>query len=197
MIGEWEKGEEKKVCYFDIDGVLNDYPNTWLKFLRENVERTTLDIRELNDLNQVKYKMPYQIYKNLKYEYRESGYKKTLEADPSASGVTHKLKKMGYHIVIITSRPLDKHPSLFKQTVYWLDRNNIAYDDLIFSENKHIEVLTRYPHLKFGVDDHRYYCNLVASWQYRMFILNNDYNQGALEDKVTRIDSLVDIFRYV
>jgi len=190
---KWEVEKEKKICYFDIDGVLNDYPECWLRFLREKWDRTELPDRKIRDLNYVKEQVPYQLYRNSKWEYRESGYKTTIPPTTSASELTYNLHQMRYHIVIITARPVKEHPSLFKQTVDWLQKNSIEFDDLIFDGDKHIAVLKRYPHLKFGVEDHRYYANLVASWGYHMYLLDSKYNQGEIHKNVTRIKSLVEI----
>ena len=186
-----EKG--KKICYLDIDGVLNDYPECWLRFLRENYLTSRLGCGQIEDLNIVKGQVPYQKYKDAKWEYRESGYKTTIPTTPMAPEITYDLHQRGYHIVIITARPVKEHPSLFKQTIDWLQQNKIEFDDLIFDGDKHIAVLKRYPHLDFGVEDHRYYANLVASWGYHMYLLDSKYNQGDIHKNVTRIKSLVEI----
>ena len=190
---KWEMEEDKKICYLDIDGVLNDYPECWLNFLKARLSSDSRNTYVLKDLNRAKNNIPYQVYKDLKWEYRESGYKEDIISTPNASKVTGNLRAMGYHICIITSRPVKQHPSLFKQTVNWLNKNNIRYDDLIFDEDKHISILKRYPHLDFGVEDHRYYANLVADWGYKMYLLDNKYNQGEIHKNVTRINSLVEI----
>lgn len=184
-----------KTCYFDIDGVLNAYPDTWVDFLNLHSDKT--GIKHIPDLKTAKDTLSYSLYRELKYEYRESGYKKTLAVNPDGVTVTNRLKKDGWHIIIITSRPIDKHPSLFKQTIEWLQENKIPFGDVIFSEKKYAEVLLRYPNLGFGVDDHRGYANLVSSWGYKMFLLNNKYNQGDTVENVIRIDSLNEILSFV
>ena len=192
MMRTWEEKEDELICYFDIDGVLNYYPDTWIEFLNDNKHKTGL--HDATDLQFAKVNIGYATYRQLKKEYRESGVKERLAVRAGAFSLIHKLKfERGYKIVIITSRPVRKHPSLFKQTINWLENNNIPYDDVIFAEDKHIEVLTRYPHLKFGVEDHRYYANLVGSWGYQMFLLKNQYNVGLLHENVTPINSLDEI----
>lgn len=191
---KWELEQDKKICYLDIDGVLNDYPECWLNFLKQHWSEVTLSLPlQIVNLHQAKQEIPFQIYKDLKWAYRESGYKENIEPNPMASTMTWHLRQQGYHIVIITSRPVKTHPSLFKQTINWLQKNDIKFDDLIFDEDKHISVLKRYPHLNFGVEDHRYYANLVGSWGYKMYLLDSKYNQGNLHKNVTRIKTLVEI----
>lgn len=175
-----------------MDGVLNAYPQTWLDFLNLHSDQT--NIPHLEDLEFAKENISYNLYRELKYEYRESGYKKTLEVNPDAVLVINKLKDTGWNIVIITSRPIEKHPSLFLQTIDWLRDKNIPFDDVIFSENKYAEILIRYPNLIFGVDDHRGYANLIAKMGFKMFLLSNQYNSGEIHKNVTRIKSLVEIW---
>ena len=194
MRRRWEEAEEGITAYVDIDGVLNYYPDTWLEFLQEEVPEF---VSPYMDLNQVKSEIPYQVYRNLKWKYRESGYKQNLTPRDGSKELLTGLKEIGYNIVILTSRPVNKHPSLFKQTVKWLDNNELPYDDLIFDKDKQVAIVTRYPHLSFGIEDHRYYANQVARWGYNMFLLNNGYNQGQLVPGVVRIETLGEVLRYV
>jgi uncharacterized HAD superfamily protein len=200
MLNKWEKENGKLICYFDIDGVLNDYPDSWTRFLtdeRGDVIMEYVDIFNPLDLNTAKAQIPYQLYRDLKADYRSSGYKETIPCNDYASSILKAIKTLGYHIVIITSRPIKTHPELFKQTINWLDTNDLVYDNLMFDEDKHISVLSSYPHLKFGVEDNRYYANLIASWGYKMFLLDNDYNDGDTHENVQRIDCLNDILEYI
>ncbi|MCK5013805.1 MAG: hypothetical protein KAS66_08285 [Candidatus Omnitrophica bacterium] len=194
---EWEIMRDKKVCYLDVDGVLNSYPESWLLFLRHNWEKIGILPGRITDLNQMKQKIPYQKYQDLKAEYRDSGWKENIPPSDGASALTKQLHGKGYHICIITSRPVRDHPSLYGQTTRWLNKNDILYDDIIFAQDKHIEVLSRYPSLKFGVEDHRYYANLVASYGYKMYLINNKYNQGEIHPLVTRVGTLKTIWRDV
>lgn len=187
----------RNVCYFDIDGVLADYPQCWLDFLKLHYEEIGMEPDEIDDLNKVKRRVPYQTYKDLKKLYRTSGYKGTIPVNPGAAELVHWLKSKGYIIVIITSRPIKEHPCLFKITTDWLQSKGIPYDDLIYNEDKVVDVATRYPGLHFGVEDHRYYANLVAQWGYQMFLLDNKYNQGEVHPNVTRIYELGEIKKWI
>lgn len=197
-MNKWDKwnNEKDKSCYIDIDGVLNMYPEPWLKY----IEKEWAGINTVSDptnLNIVKKSVPYQIYKDLKYSYRESGMKEKLPVNPGAVQLTQELKKKGYHIVIITSRPVEEHPSLYKQTLNWLQKNNIQFDNILFDPNKEVSVLLRYPKLLFGIDDHRTYANLIASWGYQMYLFNNEYNRGPTHTNVKRIDKLLDLLEWI
>jgi len=190
MQNRWEDEQDQKICAFDVDGVLNYYPDPWVEFINRN------SAEKYRDLNDAKRNIPYQLYRDLKYEYRESGVKANLKVRAGAKETLKELKHMGYTILIITSRPFEEHKSLFKQTTDWLSKNKLPYDGIIFGKNKYVEVLTKAPNLRFLVDDHRYYANSVARWNYKAFLVDNQYNQGYLENGVYRIKDLREILDY-
>jgi uncharacterized HAD superfamily protein len=166
------------------------YPDPWVDFLNKFLGTA------YRDLNEAKERVSYKAYKDIKYNYRECGIKATLPVRPGAAKLTKSLKDIGYTILVITSRPFDEHKSLYKQTTDWLDAKSIVYDGLIFGKDKHIQVLTQAPHLRFMVEDHRYYANLVSQWGYKVFLVNSKYNQGEEMDRVYRINDLSEILRY-
>lgn len=190
MLNKWETEANQKICAFDLDGVLNHYPDTWVEHLNEILGT------DFKDLNEAKNTIPYKKYKDLKWAYRESGKKAFLKPRAGAREVLEVLKANGYQILIITSRPFDQHKSLFKQTIDWLQSCGFSYDGLIFSHEKYLEVLRKAPNLRFLVDDHMYYCNSVAHWGYQAFLVDTIYNQGELLPGVHRIKTLEEVLRY-
>ncbi len=192
-INLWEIKKEEKICIFDIDGVLNNYPQFWIDYVN------LVTGSEFDDLNTMKNTLPYEKYRELKEQYRISGVKENLRANDQAAEVTARLKEQGYTIVIMSSRPADKYPTLYNQTVNWLKNNNIIYDYIIFGEkNKHAKILSELPQTKFIVEDNSYNANQISHWGYTVFLLNNKYNRDVLIDKnVYRIDNLLDIFNFI
>jgi uncharacterized HAD superfamily protein len=190
LLNRWEESLNEKVCAFDIDGVLNYYPQPWVDFLNQWLDTTFADLTEAKD------SIPYSKYRELKFEYRESGYKAKLQVREGAVELTRRLKEKGYTILILTARPFHEHKSLFKQTIDWLNIGDIRYDGIIFGRDKHIQVLDRAPSTRFIIEDHRYYANLVAKWGYRTFLLDNRYNRGPLLKNVVRINKLLEVISY-
>jgi uncharacterized HAD superfamily protein len=188
--GRWEEMMADKTCGLDIDGVLNYYPQPWLDFLNGWLDT------EFTDLNHAKKIVPYQTYRDIKWEYRESGVKAELTVRDGAKELTYKLKEKGYTILVLTSRPFDSHKGLFKQTIDWLHQSDLQYDGIIFGSNKLQEVLHKAPNLSFLIEDHRFYANMVAKWGYPVFLMDNQYNQGTLLPEVTRIKHLWEVFQY-
>lgn len=178
-----------KVCAVDLDGVLVDYPRCWVDFVNKKLGK---DYKDLFEARAKTNKLTYLKLKNL---YRESGYKRKLNAVKGASKFTQTLRRKGYKIIILTARPYKRYARLFADTKYWLDRKNIKYDAILFDANKHLTIIKQVPHLRFMVEDNRKLANDVANWGYKAFLLDNYYNQGSTHKKVVRIKKLNDILR--
>jgi uncharacterized HAD superfamily protein len=191
MLTKWEQSESEKVCGVDIDGVLNYYPKPWVDFV--NMKLGT----SFNNLKEAKSAIPYQTYKDLKFEYRECGIKRTLPVREGAPETLQLLKELGYTIIILTSRPFSEHKTLYKQTTDWLDANNIPYDGIIFGEDKYLQILSKVPNLRFMIEDHRYYANLISKWGYTVFLVTNEYNVGKIGENVIRVDNIKEVLDHV
>lgn len=186
----WEMKQKEKVCCLDIDGVLlSDYPNCWIKFVNDKMNT------DFTNLNELKSKVSYDDYRNLKEVYRLSGIKETFKADIYATYVTNRLKALDYTIIIMTARPASKYPTLYTQTINWLKSNKIVYDLIYFGEkDKHAKILSEIPQMKFMVEDNSYIANQVASWGYKVFLISNDYNCNLrLHKNVVRVNSLKEV----
>lgn len=170
-----------KVCYLDIDGVLNLYPQCWIDYINMKLNR------KIETLDEAKKVLSYRTYTDLKREYRESNYKRSLKIRKGADSFSHFLKRNGYKIVILTSRPYEEHPGLVNGTVEWLEKHHILYDELLFERNKPAAAVSKYPDLLFGVDDSKHDANLLGRWGYKMFLMDNTHNQGEIVKYVTRV----------
>jgi uncharacterized HAD superfamily protein len=193
MHDKWAEAQDEKVAGIDIDGVLNYYPQPWVDFINKWLDT------DFKDLNEVKANVPYQKYRDIKYEYRESGVKQKLKVRAGARELLQALKDRGYTNLILTSRPFNKHKTLFKQTTEWLRLGKLPYDGIIFGENKYQEILQKVPNLAFMIEDHRYYANMIAKWGYPVFLVDSPYNQGELvhgPGEVIRIKELSEVLTY-
>lgn len=190
----WDIKNKEKICCFDIDGVLlSDYPNCWIEFLNKQLNTN------YTDLNEVKRNVAYDVYRKTKEQYRLSGIKETFYADIYAKSITARLKELGYTIVIMSARPVNNYPTLYQQTINWLNKNNITFDLIYFGEkDKHAKILCQLPHLKFMVEDNSYIANQISHFGYKVFLLKNKYNyQKKYSKNVIPIDSLCQILSYL
>lgn len=126
----------------DIDGVLTDEHRFIIDY----------GTKYLND-EKIPYKLHNNVYDSEKiFEIEESQYdefwreyllyySKNISIRPFAAEVIKKLKEENNEIYIITSRSLTTYENEYKekmQTIVkdWLNKNNVIYDEIIFSRNK-------------------------------------------------------------
>jgi len=179
---------EFKTCIFDVDGVLNYYPESYVDFINDELKTSYADLHE------AKENIPYKIYKQLKLKYRVCGVKQQLPVRLDAVEILADLRKQGFYIIILSSRPVHEINSLIMQTSRWLHSNNLFYDYLLFNKEKHLEVIKNFDNVTFIVEDNRAYANSIAKYGgYKVYLLNNQYNQGEVCPKVTRINRLREI----
>lgn len=177
----------KKIAVFDIDGVLNYYPQTWITFINEMLKTNYKTLYEMKDA------IPYKRYKQLKELYRTSGYKETLEIRTGADNLLQELRSE-YFIILMTARPIERYNELLQQTKNWLNNNFIYSDFLYFSSTKHLDIIQKFKNISFMVEDNRYFANEVGKQGYKVFLLDNEYNQGDLNENVKRIKELEEIY---
>jgi len=195
-----ERGKGEKVCALDLDDVLADSIPGWVAFANHLMmglfSDSELESRpwakiEYDDLYDLKKGVPYYYYRLLKEMYRQSFVKQNLPIIEGAKELVSYLKRSGYKIVVITKRS-EKSTNL---TDKWLYDNLPTIDEVVFNKNKHVEILLRYPSLEFMVEDNRDIANIVGMWGYLVFLLNNEYNEGGINENVIRINCLTDIIK--
>lgn len=192
-----ERAKGKKVVAIDIDDVLANSIEEWINFVNHHKREYTPEMiaqwrsRDYVDLYELKKNVPYYYYRLLKAKYRESETKANLPTKEGAVDLTHALHILGYTIIIITKRP----DFCSKMTYSWLNKNSIYYNEVIFSRDKHVVVLEKFPELKFMIEDNRDIANHVGRWNYKVFLLTNKYNRGETHRNVERVDSLLDIIK--
>lgn len=177
-----------KVCVFDIDGVMNYYPQTWINFVNSMMGEN------FDTLYEMKNSISYSMYKTLKEKYRLSGIKREQKPRRGLIGLINCLKDNGWIVVIVSARPVIKYPTLYEQTRGFLDDNGIQYDNLIFSKEKQFDILKMYPNMQFMVEDNRLVANLLSDLGFKVYLLDNYYNRGQVGVNVKRVSSLEELF---
>jgi len=124
-----------KVVVLDIDNTLADYASAWLDFLYVKTGKIFAGVAQAKDC------IDKFVYFNIKEEYRTCGQKRDLPMlDVSVPGQIAELKKAGWDIAIVSSRPAWIYPCIRRDTIIWLGENAIQYDSLYFAENKHLAI---------------------------------------------------------
>ena len=183
----------------DVDGVLTDLSgfilengNKFFKGKRSVINENTYKLMDMFDCSKEEEDKFW-----FKYVYK---YCLKAKCEKDASDVIKKLRKNGHKIYIITSRLYTKEQSikgeLFRKMLeYWLKKNNIEYDKIIYCNDDKV------------VNDKYYVCkklninimiedsidNAVAiSKTCRVMLRNRPYNFGY--NQVTRVSGFKDIY---
>ena len=174
------------VILIDIDGVLSDYPKTFIKcFNKEyNTEYETLE--ELKEKH--KNLIDYCDYKKI---YRSSGIKRELEVIPNYE-VLNVWKNLGIKIVLLTSRPYERYSRIYKDTIHWLYKNNICFDFIVWNENKAEYAINKIgkKNILFAVDDEKGNITSYEQHKIKCFSMRNDYLYNSRMKFVNLIESL-------
>jgi len=181
------KANNSAVCAVDIDGVLVDYPNCFIAFINERLNKFFVTLFDVNKELSKKEIM------DIKDEYRKSGAKQNVAVIASGKNLIAELKNMGYSVVLLTKRPYKKYLRIFADTKINLDNNGVQYDAILFDSEKHKVIVKEFPNLEFMVEDNLRIANEVGAWGTKVFLIDNIYNQGSLNDNVTRVKSLDEI----
>jgi hypothetical protein len=117
----------KNTISFDIDGVLNDYPYCFYKFIEFKVGKQYSSKQEIiEDLGA-------DGYSYLKHLYRTEEYKYSLNID---EGVKKNLNLINqeFKLIFLTTRPFEDYPAMHQRTWQWLAKNDINHSG-IFKKN--------------------------------------------------------------
>jgi uncharacterized HAD superfamily protein len=187
--------KREKIAVFDLDGVICNYPENWLEFLN-NKFYTSYRLNDVKDLELIAPEIPRKEYYEAKFEFRESGLE-ALSPKPIkySKKVLEYLKRNGYTIVILSSRPYRKHKRLFADTIQWLNIHKIPFDCILWDENKEERIIKEIPNISFIVEDNpETVYKLSKIGNIKIYILDKPYNKNISKIlNVKRIKKLTEI----
>lgn len=134
----------KPIVAVDIDGTLGKYHQHFTRFF---FQYWAMPIPEI----------PYQggqsfsdwigcdkaTYRETKLAYRQGGGKRTMPLYKGAQELMRELPKMGAEVWLTTTRPYLRLDSTDPDTRFWLRRHGIAYDYLLYDEDKYQKLADR------------------------------------------------------
>lgn len=176
----------------DVDGILNDYPICWLRFLAEK----TGNLYETVSLA----KQYEKDYKRLKDEYRNSSYKANLPVWRKNRDVINTLVSKGLELVVVTSRPIldKKYPDLHSRTIQWLKNNDIFFSEFEYKDPD-AGFLDKYSHILFHIDDDPVYAQKVALRGFKVYLLKNnnwDFSGVINHENIVIVNNIEEISGY-
>lgn len=175
---EWMETLGDRLAIIDIDNVLADYVvgfGNWAVQELEamtpmppgarsaiNVIRGRQDRREFLSAHTVG--LPDITWQALKHKYRTQREKRKLPVMPGASHFLRTLRERGYSIVLLTSRPIDRYPNLYTDTLLWLQYHDLPFDAIWWAADKGERILDgdTLKRIAFAVDDDYKYIRQYA-----------------------------------
>lgn len=182
----------EKVAAIDLDGVLAQYPESWLDFL-QNHGYPHLTMENAKGWHMFP-SIPRDKYYYLKHKFRDLGFESlTPKPFDDAAEFTKCLKDMGYDIVVLSSRPYKEYKRIQTDTSIWLDTADITVDAFVWDSKKRDRIVSQFPKLSFFVEDSRSTANEIGLLGIQVFLRDRPYNHGPLSPNVVRVESLLDI----
>jgi uncharacterized HAD superfamily protein/phosphoribosyl-ATP pyrophosphohydrolase len=177
----------------DIDGVLADYPRSFIEFINKEM-KTNYDYKDIKSYDIAEsLSLPPEECAKLKNLYRETGQKRFIPVIDGAKQFLEELKYLGYTIVLLTSRPYDKYKRMFGDTQYWLVQNKMMYDAILWDEKKGERLIEEFgkDKVKLFIDDVASFANNIGKLGMKCILLNKPYNLNiSTHENVMRVNSL-------
>lgn len=82
-------------------------------------------------------------FREIKLAFRQGGMKRSLRIFAGARALCWAIRDRGAELWLTTTRPYLSLDGVFKDTLFWLDRYEIAYDGIIFQEDKYAVLAER------------------------------------------------------
>jgi hypothetical protein len=189
---EWMQAIDGPCVLVDIDNVLADYIHgicTWAKEHAPALLKlsNTLTIRLADNLDRLRASHDYvnatsvglsaSEWNAVKHGFRTQGGKRTLPVFPDAMIFLDWCRRQDWKIILVTSRPIDRYPNIFTDTITWLHSNDLPFDYLWWADDKanrleEYEHVSLRSHVVFAVDDDMRFINQYLSKGIKAYWLN-------------------------
>jgi 5'(3')-deoxyribonucleotidase len=134
----------KPVVGLDIDGTLGDYHDHWLRFAEQYLGKPlprgydgSVSLAQWCGISKA-------TYRKIKLAYRQGGMKRSMPVFPYARELTVGLRRARAEVVICTTRPYLHLSNIEPDTMHWLRRNGIQFDNVIIGEHKYNQLKREY-----------------------------------------------------
>jgi hypothetical protein len=140
----------RPVVALDIDGTMGDFHTHFLKFATGYLYGkpslsppvSQYDGSEPMSMWFCKFfDVTMDVWRDIKLAYRQGGMKRTMPSYGWGRQVTEAIHRAGAEIWITTTRPYLRLDNIDPDTRFWLERHRVAYDGLIYDEQKYSHLL--------------------------------------------------------
>lgn len=180
-----------KVVGMDIDGVLNDYPACFLRWIE------SIGIDCTGGLKVLKEKMGVNRYRELKRAYRESGEKVNQMVKDGARELLTGLRSLGCAVVALSRRPYWRYHRIYADTLEWFDRNGMVVDAILFHPKKHRKITNDFPNLVAMVEDDPNIARKVGAIGVPVALISREFNEDVDASNVKCFSDLRGVFEWI
>lgn len=142
--------EIKPVVALDIDGTLGDYHAHFVKFAEDYLDRRPVTGQDydahlwtFSSWFALAYNVTVETYRQAKLAYRQGGMKRTMPIFDGAQALAWSIRDAGAELWITTTRPYLSLDNIVPDTVEWLRRHDIDYDNMLFDDDKYAQLAWR------------------------------------------------------
>jgi len=201
---EYMMSLEGPSAIIDIDNVLADYTTGFLDWCSKEYPQMKVLIQSFM-LTHKGAEMPYfmatdfhldeGVWQEVKHRFRTSGGKLNLPVIEGAKEFLHALKERDMKIILLTSRPIDRYPNIYTDTLEWLQKNELPYDFVWWSTEKHEAILMKgiRHSVRFAVDDNFEYAIKMAHCSIRTYLMQprfiGDNNGRVIEPNLLSVST--------
>lgn len=200
---EWLSHLDRPCAVVDIDQVICNYVDGLCDWIQENwgsVRAVNLmKARSGMWINAGTLGITEEEWKDLKHNFRVSSAKQTLPIFADARPFLDALRRRNLQIILLTSRPIDRYPNLYADTLAWLTNNQLPFDFIWWATDKAerlIEGEVRH-WVRLIVDDDLRYLVQYSKAELHSYWLQRARaetlrNEGPLIHPVTSLQQVVD-----
>lgn len=202
---EWITRFDQPCAVIDLDNVLCDYGKgfaSWLhdrEYIADHVYEQLCTQRAWIDASTVGISAEY--FASVKHTMRISGAKSTFPMMPHARQFVQWVWDIGLQPIIVTSRPIDRYPSMLVDTLTWLKTSDIRVAGVWWAQHKGHTLAQRQltKQVRFAVDDDFTYVTQYAADHIPTYYIRHVAPHGNTYDLppgVTAVTSLQDIITH-
>jgi uncharacterized HAD superfamily protein len=169
----------RRIAIIDIDGVLADYPRSFVAYVQDRLGRPLSHSGEdysnlIDGLSQIDVA-------RWKQKYREQGFEgEHVAVTHDARAYLEALRTDGYFICVVTARPYWQYKRMFGDTLKWFEKHGLPFDSIHFTEEKQafaLRLLDQGANIAFAIEDHGGQARSLAALGVRVFLLTRPYNK--------------------
>ena len=184
------------VAIVDMDDVIVDFRKGFAKWLKDEYNvNPDVDSEEYYFIDALKKK---NLNPELTFlEFVSKGGFSNLSVVKGAKKFLESLKSKGYWIQILTARPSENLHCMY-DTYYWLEKNNICFDDIAFSSEKFRWCAqSKYydtDSISFAIDDSPKHATEYAKHGIKCYVPEKSYNKEVKNKENISIYSSFNLF---